>query len=145
MKGSRFAGPADSPGFLLWRVTNAWQRAVRATLAPLGLTHVQFVLLASLTWSAEGPVTQRSLADLAGTDEMMTSQAVRALEGKGLLTRVRSSTDGRAWALQATPEGRRLAERAVGLVEAADDDFFGVLDGDSFGFVAGLRTLGSGR
>ena len=145
MKGSRFAGPADSPGFLLWRVTNAWQRSVRAALAPLGLTHVQFVLLASLTWSGETPVTQRSLADLAGTDEMMTSQAVRALDGKGLLTRVRSSTDGRAWILRPTPAGRRLAERAVGLVERADDDFFGRLDGDSGGFVTGLRVLDSGR
>jgi DNA-binding MarR family transcriptional regulator len=145
VRGSRFAGPADSPGFLLWRVTNAWQRAVRAALAPLDLTHVQFVLLASLTWSGETPVTQRSLADLAGTDEMMTSQAVRALEGKGLLTRVRSSTDGRAWTLQPTPAGRRLAERAVGLVERADDDFFRRLDGDSGGFVTGLRALASGR
>jgi MarR family transcriptional regulator, organic hydroperoxide resistance regulator len=142
MKGSRFAGPADSPGFLLWRVTNAWQRAVRAALTPLGLTHVQFVLLASLTWSGEGGVTQRSLADLAGTDEMMTSQAVRALEGKGLLTRVRSTTDGRAWTLLPTASGRRLAERAVAVVEAADEEFFGVLDGDRARFAAGLRTLG---
>lgn len=145
MRGSRFAGPADSPGFLLWRVTNAWQRAVRAALGPLGLTHVQFVLLASLAWSGAAPVTQRSLAELAGTDEMMTSQAVRALEGKELLTRVRSSTDGRAWILQPTPAGRRLAERAVGRVERADDEFFSRLDGDSGGFVTGLRALDSGR
>lgn len=145
MRGTRFAGPADSPGFLLWRVTNAWQRAVRVALAPLGLTHVQFVLLASLTWSGAAPVTQRSLADLAGIDEMMTSQAVRALEGKGLLTRIRSSSDGRAWMLRPTPAGGRLTEQAVGLVEAADDEFFDRLDGDGASFLAGLRALDSER
>src|SRR3546814_15453085 len=40
--------PENSPGFLLWQVTNQWQRRLRATLEPLGLTHVQFVLLAGL-------------------------------------------------------------------------------------------------
>jgi hypothetical protein len=40
-------GPAASPGFLLWHLTLAWQRAVTAVLEPLDLTHVQFVLLAT--------------------------------------------------------------------------------------------------
>ena len=40
-------GPGASPGFLLWHLTLAWQRAVTAALEPLGLTHVQFVLLAT--------------------------------------------------------------------------------------------------
>jgi len=39
------AGPAGSPGFLLWHVTLQWQRAITAVLQPLDLTHVQFVLL----------------------------------------------------------------------------------------------------
>ena len=74
-------GPADSPGFMLWHVTLRWQRAVTAALAPLQLTHVQFVLLASLTWlHPDGPVTQRGLAEHAATDPMMTSQVVRILE-----------------------------------------------------------------
>jgi hypothetical protein len=39
---------AGSPGLLLWRATLRWQRRIVAALKPLGLTHVQFVLLASL-------------------------------------------------------------------------------------------------
>jgi hypothetical protein len=35
-------------GFMLWQITNGWQRAVRAALAPTGLTYVQLVLLAGL-------------------------------------------------------------------------------------------------
>ena len=41
-----FESPDDSPGFLLWQVTNLWQRRIRAALEPLGLTHVQFVFVA---------------------------------------------------------------------------------------------------
>ncbi len=72
----------DSPGFLLWHATLRWQRAVAAALRPLGLTHVQFVLLAGGWWLSQGDrwPSQRELADHAGTDRMMTSQVVRTLE-----------------------------------------------------------------
>lgn len=40
-------GPGDSPGYLVWHATLRRQRAVAAALTPFGLTHVQFVLLAS--------------------------------------------------------------------------------------------------
>ena len=43
-------GPGDSPGFLLWKVSNAWQRQIRAALQPFSLTHSQFVVLATATW-----------------------------------------------------------------------------------------------
>src|SRR5215213_4555540 len=82
-------GPAASPGFLPWHLTLAWQRAVTAVLEPLGLTHVQFVLLACAWWmSGQGQVpNQLQLARQAGTDVKMTSQVVRRLEGKGLRSR----------------------------------------------------------
>ncbi|WP_244312125.1 hypothetical protein [Streptomyces griseofuscus] len=35
--------PGDSPGFLLWHATLRWQRDIATALAPLDLTHVQFV------------------------------------------------------------------------------------------------------
>ncbi len=58
-----------APRLLLWQVTNRWQAAQRAALKPFGLTHVQFVLLASLAWlDVEGPVTQKQLADHAVAD-----------------------------------------------------------------------------
>ncbi len=120
-----------SPGLLLWRVTHRWQAAQRATLKPFGLTHVQFVLLASLTYLDADPatVTQKGLADHAATDEMMTSQVLRALEAKGWVERTRHHADGRAWLVRATPAGRALANRAVVAVEACDRSFFGALRG----------------
>jgi DNA-binding MarR family transcriptional regulator len=140
---TEFATPDDSPGFLLWQVTNRWQQAQRAALKPHDLTHVQFVLLATLSWSqAEGPVTQRQLADRAATDPMMTSQVLRALEQKGLVERAAHPEDGRAWALQVTRSGRALADRAVLDVERCDREFFAALGpSDVLGFVAALRRL----
>ncbi|KHK96062.1 MarR family transcriptional regulator [Microbacterium mangrovi] len=127
---SQFGEASDSPGLALWRVTNAWQRAVRAALVPHDLTHVQFVLLASLTWmDAADPVTQRDLAAHAGTDVMMTSQVIRTLEAKGFVTRMPHPTDGRAVALAPTPTGAALANRANADVEAADRAYFAALDG----------------
>jgi len=129
---TEFADADDSPGLMLWRVTNAWQAAQRAALKPYDLTHVQFVLLASLTWlgGAAGsgePLTQRHLAQHAGTDPMMTSQVLRALEAKSLVTREPHPTDARARALAATSSGVALANRAIGAVEAVDRDFFAAL------------------
>jgi len=141
--GSRFPAASQSPGLLLWRVTNRWQAAMRAALAPHELTHVQYVLLASLTWlgdkEPERLVTQVDLAAFAATDPMMTSQVLRTLERAGLVERLPHPTDGRARVLRATPDGAAAARRATADVEAADAAFF---DGvDAAGFAAQLATL----
>jgi DNA-binding MarR family transcriptional regulator len=133
--------PDESPGLLLWQVTNRWQAAQRATLKPFGLTHVQFVLLASLAWlDADGPVTQRALAEHAATDPMMTSQVLRALEARGLVERAPHPDDRRARALAVTRAGRTLANRAVVAVEACDNAFFAALSAPK-AFVAELVAL----
>ncbi|CAG6391528.1 MarR family transcriptional regulator [Streptomyces cocklensis] len=138
-----FGSAEESPGLLLWQVTNRWQAAQRAALRPYGLTHVQFVLLASLTYlqAEDEPVTQRRLADHAATDPMMTSQVLRALESRALVTRLPHPHDARARALSPTPEGRDLANRAVTAVEACDTDFFSTLGVEVAPFTEALRTL----
>lgn len=116
-----------SLGFLLWHATLRWQRMLAAALRPLDLTHVQFVLLAVLWWfvtvRGERP-SQRALAEQAGTDAMMTSQVLRALERKGLVVREPDPNDARARQLDLTRAGRRLARKAIDVVEAADREFF---------------------
>jgi DNA-binding MarR family transcriptional regulator len=132
----------ESTGLLLWQVTNRWQAAQRAALAPFRLTHVQFVLLASLAWlQSEQPVTQRQLADHAATDPMMTSQVLRALQRKGLIERAPHPTDRRAQSLEVTAAGSRLANKAVHAVEACDRAFFNSLDEDVAPFKRMLRQL----
>jgi DNA-binding MarR family transcriptional regulator len=151
--GSRFEAD-DSAGLLLWQVTNRWQAAQRAVLKPFGLTHVQFVLLASLAWLSgsapdsepdsgpvSGPVSQRVLADHAATDPMMTSQVVRVLESRGWLVREAHPDDGRAFALRITDSGVALVQRANAAVEQCDEEFFERLGRRGPGFRAALRAL----
>lgn len=123
-----FGDERESPGLAMWRATNAWQAKQRACLKGFGLTHVQFVLLASLIWlRADGPVTQHDLAEHAQTDPMMTSQVLRVLEERSWIVRDPHPTDRRARSLRVTAEGAALANRAVEAVEAVDRSFFSVL------------------
>lgn len=122
---TRHAGPGESPGFLLWKVSNAWQRRQRAALQPLGLTHSQFVLLATATWfGGTETLTQARLAELTGVDVMTTSQVLRTLEAAELVQRDAHPDDPRAKTIGVTPRGRDLARKAVVVVEATDEAFF---------------------
>ena len=118
--------PEDSPGFLLWHVTLRWQRDIAAALAPLDLTHVQFVLLATTWWlnSHGQDPNQLAVARQAGTDVKMTSQVLRKLEDKGLVRREVDPGDTRARRLRVTARGAKLAQRAIAVVEEADAAFF---------------------
>ncbi|MFI5979639.1 MarR family winged helix-turn-helix transcriptional regulator [Streptomyces sp. NPDC051555] len=119
--------PGESPGFLLWHATLRWQRGIAAALAPLGLTHVQFVLLACTWWmngQGERP-NQQALARQAGTDVKMTSQVLRTLEQKDLVAREVDPADSRAKRLHVTDLGAELAPRAIAAVEEVDAGFFG--------------------
>jgi DNA-binding MarR family transcriptional regulator len=118
--------PNNSPGFLLWHATLRWQRGVAQALAPLDLTHVQFVLLACTWWlneQGERP-SQVALAAQAGTDIKMTSQVLRSLERKGLIEREVDTADTRARRLRVTKRGAQLAPRAIAVVEQVDSEFF---------------------
>ncbi|MEU9159537.1 MarR family winged helix-turn-helix transcriptional regulator [Streptomyces sp. NPDC048424] len=119
--------PGESPGFLLWHVTLRWQRDIAGALAPLDLTHVQFVLLACTWWlngRGERP-NQLAVARQAGTDVKMTSQVLRTLEKKGLIEREVDPADTRAKRLRVTDLGGDLAPRAIAAVEEVDARFFG--------------------
>ena len=135
----------DSPGFLLWQATNSWQRQIRAALVPLDITHVQFVLLASVAWLADAGaiVTQVQLAQHAHTDIMMTSQVVRTLEEKTLLTRAVHPTDSRARVVALTVAGRATTQRALIIVEEIDMCFFRAALANDPAFITSLQRLAS--
>lgn len=139
---TEFETAHDSPGYLLWLMSNKWQAQQRLALKPFDLTHVQFVLLACLVYaqSDEG-LTQIQVAKRAQTDPMMTSQVVRKLEAKGLVQRTSSTQDKRAFNLQATPQGTELMNRAIVAVEGVDDEFFDAIRTDMPDFIAMMRKL----
>ncbi|MER5915607.1 MarR family transcriptional regulator [Streptomyces sp. NPDC001982] len=143
-RGEQEQGPWSNPGFLLWRVTLRWQRAVASALRPHELTHPQFVVLASAWWLGRDgqPPSQRELAEHAGMDAMTASQVARALEGKQLISREQDPHDTRIKRLHVTDRGAALARQAIELVEAVDRDYFeAVPDGPAF--VEALLALDS--
>jgi DNA-binding MarR family transcriptional regulator len=111
---------------LLWHATLRWQRGIAQALAPLDLTHVQFVLLASTWWLNEhgDPPNQVAVATQAGTDVKMTSQVLRTLERKSLIEREVDAADTRARRVRVTERGAALAPRAIAVVEEVDARFF---------------------
>ncbi|QIK62884.1 MarR family transcriptional regulator [Leucobacter viscericola] len=143
---SKFESGDDSPGFMLWRVTNQWQAVMRRSLKEFGITHVQFVLLASLTWSSEDSgITQAVLSQRTQTDPMMVSQVLRVLAEKELVRRDPNPNDGRAMLVQATPAGMAVARAANQAVEAADAEFFGTSASTPKPFLAHLTELDQSR
>ena len=125
----QFESPDDSPGFSLWQVSNLWQRKMNAGLNHLGLTHVQFVLLAGIVWLCQGEetVTQARLAAHSKTDIMMTSKVLRALEQRGLIRRETDTKDTRAKSLTITQSGYDLTIEAIKVVDKIDNEFFSFL------------------
>jgi DNA-binding MarR family transcriptional regulator len=125
-KSSEFEGPEHSPGFLLWQVSTQWRRKIENALSAIGLTHPQFVLLASVAWlSRHGSLaTQAELARHCKTDVNMTSQVLRTLAKKGYIERVQQKGDERSKYSRVTDEGKQLIEQALPLVESVDRAFF---------------------
>ena len=104
-----------TPGYLVWRLSMKWRVAVDRALAPLGLTHAQYVLLASL-YGMEGAgwqPTQRELADHTGLEPLYTSKLARALDADGLIRRDRDPVDTRAIRLALTDRGREVVRPAI--------------------------------
>ncbi len=124
---------SDSTGFLLWQVHNLWQREVRKQLIDLDLTHTQFVILANAYWLdlKEQLVSQTAIARHAKVDVMMTSNILRTLEKKGLLTRKEHQTDTRAKLVELTDLGMKVLGKAVEEVESFDMAFFSKLKNTS--------------
>lgn len=120
---SHAVGPLASPGFWLLQAAQRWKVEFNRGAAEIGLTHTQFQILASTGWLehlGQHP-TQQEVADQAGTDRMMTSKVVAALERRGLLER---ATSGREKRLRLTAQGRDLTDRAAALARDVDRALF---------------------
>jgi DNA-binding MarR family transcriptional regulator len=137
------AGPRSSPGFHLWTASLRWTQAIGRALAPVGLTHTQFFVLGAARWLGRDGAApnQRQVADLAGTDPMVTSQVVRALERRGLLRRRDDPDDARSWRLELSAEGERTFQAAVALVREVDAAFFRPVRGRQARFIEELEAL----
>jgi DNA-binding MarR family transcriptional regulator len=98
----------------------ATQRAARLlarrfdrVFAPLGLTNGQFSMMVALSGSWSPRLSE--LAEFLGMDAATMTAAVKPLERRGLLERLRDAADARARRVALTEAGRALVAQAVPL------------------------------
>lgn len=123
--------PDQSPGFLLWHVSTIWRRSIELTLKSKGLTHPQFVILATIGWlTRKGDlIAQAVVGKMAGLDPNTVSQIIRGLEQKEFIMR-KKSADSRAKNPILTEKGSDILKRALPAVEKKDAEFFHKLTGE---------------
>ncbi len=95
-----------------------WRTAVDSAVAPFGLTHAKYVVLASLrevTARGDEP-SQRELADFAGLEPVYVSKLAGGLERDGLIERRPDARDTRIARLALTARGMSVIDAAIAVV-----------------------------
>ena len=114
-------------GFTLLKAAQAWRTEASEVLRAHELTVPQFLVVMALYRQARhdwDPLTQSEVATRLGMDANTTSQIVRALERRGLLTRTPHPDDARARALALTPNGIERGRVASADARALNELFF---------------------
>ncbi|MGW3494395.1 MarR family winged helix-turn-helix transcriptional regulator [Streptomyces sp. NPDC001020] len=115
-------------GPLLRRAQRRAAQTFSEALRPLNVEGRHYGVLLNLV--RHGPLSQRRLIDLTGSDKSAMVRTVDDLEARGLAVRRPSPTDRRAYAVEITEEGRVLFaeasliadEVAERLLERIDED-----------------------
>ena len=129
-KISKFNNSQESPGFLLWKTQITWKRLIEKALIIHGLTHSQFVILASTAYLTKDSksITQVELAKHTSFDINTASQVLRSLENSGLIIRINKLGNEKSKYPQLTELGHQTLAPAIKTVESIDDLFFSGLD-----------------
>lgn len=130
---------SDMPGYQLWLATNRWQRTLRKVLEPLGLTHVQYIVLIAIRRlnETERHVSQAAVCRFGALDPNMASEVIRSLEKKELVVRSPHPGDGRAVTLTLTKAGSEISDAARHQIPPLIAEFFAPL-GDNKSLLASL-------
>ena len=121
----------NDTGFLLLQVSNLWNNSHdKALKKHHGLSHMQYAILASVSWFAKygkGHVTQSILSQHTKINPMTVSQIFKVLEAKGYIIRTKHPTDVRAKIVSLTEEGSALMDKAFLTIWDLDLKFFKAL------------------
>lgn len=122
-----FERPEDSPGFLLWQTTMLWQRQIKMALESYGISHAQFVIMATLIWfeTHHYDTTQIRIVNWSKLDKMTVSKSLKKLVSLGYVNRVEHEKDTRAKSVSLTEKGKEMVRTLVPIIEGIDSTFFG--------------------
>jgi len=119
-KKPRFSFPVEeSTGYLLRMTHRSFARAVQREIAPRGVTIGMWYFLRIL-WEEDG-LTQRELSQRIEMMEPTTATALRNMEERNLVRRVRNPTDKRKVNIFLTEEGRALREVLLPYAKSVND------------------------
>ncbi len=123
---SALSQPNDAVGFLLWQAVLVYQSRVERCLSSIGITHLQFAVLATAGWlSLSAPeVSQRDIVKQSGIKEAQVSLMIKALRIKGLLIQEAGGRDPRVRAIRLTAHGARVLESALPLINAVQHELW---------------------
>jgi DNA-binding MarR family transcriptional regulator len=105
----------NSVGYQIRVAHRMLQRYRQQVVEPHGVTSGMWFFLRVL-WDKDG-LTQRELSRRVGTMEPTTLLALRAMEQKGLIRRVRNGGDRRKVNVYLTPKGRALEAKLLPLAK----------------------------
>ncbi len=130
--------PDESAAYLMRRILNCMAGEIDQALEPRGLTHAQWVPLLKLHWGNAS--TGAELARECQLDAGAMTRMLDRLEAKGLVTRVRSSSDRRVVNLALTPEGRATASQIPQVLCKVQNEMLQPLSVDEWQQLRGLLS-----
>lgn len=135
------AHPASdkNPGFLLWQVSTLWSSSTAAVLKPFGLSHPQFVILATIDWLKNQEASLEAIARHIILDPKPTSHLLRSLQIKGLIEHSPITDKKSKYSL--TIVGAEMLAKVLPIVESADADFFASIDLKNSKMIGTLQIL----
>jgi DNA-binding MarR family transcriptional regulator len=108
-----------SPLHLLHRVRQRASELFQAEMSGINLTTRQYVVLVAV--AGDEGASQQGIIEKTGIDRSTVSQVVQIMTRKGLLKRVRTRGDARAYAISLTPYGRDVLKSSEPIVGQVDD------------------------
>lgn len=119
--------PEDFAGFLIWQLSNKWEKYVNQQLKEFNTNQGEcFHLISIMQLSARlSEVTQVDVARVTGGSIMNTSKILKSLEKKQWITR-HVASDPRAKKVEITEAGIAIAQDTATVLGKANEVFFGV-------------------
>ncbi len=120
--------PRDFTSLPTWILSSAAARSHRvlqSRLAQAGVNGYEYRCLSALAVAHQ--LSQSDLGAAAALDPRDVTHTVRALEDRGLVSRVRDPSHGRRQLVSLTGEGRLTSERLIKIVVGVQNDVLGHL------------------
>ncbi len=123
---------------IMWEITKRLSRSRQRFLEGFGLTSSQMEILGALYHKIEtnskDEMTQIAISKLTYIDPMTTSTIIKNLEKKGLIYRVKSKTDSRAFCVNLSEKGESLFVSVIREVDVFKKEVFRNIDKDTLFF-----------